>query len=137
MELWVEYLLRHGMPIVRPPDQEPFLESAPSFYIPRTPPVDHRVWAFFILNNIHVIAQYSIMLEAHCNVWTEGLLVPPPLNPIPTISEQQQLVFRRIPFLRDLWSHWLDNREFFTSNPIEEIAPTVRIALSSQELIHP
>lgn len=108
------------MPIVRPVDTEQFIET--TIYIPSCPPLDHQVWAFFILNNLHTIALHSLILEHQCNTWTEGLLVPPPAEPIPTLNEQQSTVFRRVPYLEQLWSIWQDQQ--FTSSL--ESTPTGR-----------
>jgi hypothetical protein len=140
IELWFEYLLRHGMPVVRPAEGEPFIEVSTTFYIPRTPPVDDRVWAFFILNHLHVIAQFSLNLEHHCHVWTEGLLNPPPASPIPPLREQQSVVFRRVPYLERLWSIFQDQSDLFTSSAVAELisetGPTAHTLLSAPEHLH-
>lgn len=137
MELWLEYLQRHGMPIIRP--QEPFLEEATfSFYIPASPPVEHRVWAFFLMNNSHIIANYSYELEDQINQWCDELLVVT-RHSMPTLNEQRRIVFSHIPYLERLWDSWQNHTHLFTSLAVapSENAPTGRRRLFAPEPRHP
>ncbi len=111
MELWEEYLQRHGMPIIRP--QEPFLQES-TFYIPATPPLEHRAWAFFLMNNSYLIANHSYELEDQINDWCDSLLIIRE-NTMPNINEQRNIIFGHLPSLENLWNSWSHNLERFTS----------------------
>lgn len=96
-ELWEEYLIRHGLPVVKP--FEPFVEEI-SFqtYIPENPPIEHRMWIFFLMSNSQLISNYQLENLYNFYISQEDI--------IPSISEQQSVLFRKIPYLEVLWNNW-------------------------------
>jgi hypothetical protein len=133
MELWIEYLQRHGLPIIRP--QEPFLETF-SVYVPPRPPVEHRVWAFFLMNNSYLIADQSYDLEDRINQWCDELLVITQTT-MPTLTEQRDIVFGQCPSLERLWNSWQRQSHLFTSSLTARNVPTARRLSFVPERRHP
>jgi len=107
MEIWVEYLFRHGLPIVRP--FAPFEEKQNPFdmYVPSSPPMEQQIWAFFLYYNRQIISNYSQELETAIREWNEATLLFPQEN-LPTFNEQQSILFEHLPLLQELWTIWQD-----------------------------
>ena len=95
MELWVEYLMRHNLPLLRP---YPNFCEAPTFYVWAAPSYHRRVWEFFLSQNHRYIRTHHPGLELLIHHWA--------VFGNATVNEQQRETFQHAPFLESLWEGW-------------------------------
>ncbi len=99
MELWVEYFLRHKMPLVCPFD--PFLEMNELQIVVRAnPPEEHRLWSQFIESNTDIVQ--TVECGDLLVIWGEEI-AQCRLGWLPTLTEQQTLLFSQVPELESAW----------------------------------
>jgi hypothetical protein len=113
MELWVEYLMRHGLPIVRP--YPPFLEEKSFNIIVRdNPSYEQRVWSYFLIRHREEINNHSLMLGNIAKIWERIILG----HLGPTVGEQREILFHEIPTLESLWNNWENHSITFSPQDI-------------------
>jgi hypothetical protein len=100
MELWEEYCIRHNMPVIRAYD--PFYYEPPQIIIRQNPPLEHRVWAYFL-------AHYQPMIRPlETEEWQDAIMTC--RGNAPGINEQRAIVFHRLPALEAVWTEWQELR---------------------------
>lgn len=95
-EIWMEYLRRHKLPIVKP--YSGFIKI-PDMFVREYPPYEHRVWMYFLYHHRQHIRNCSYKLDDESREWNYGR---------PPFGEQRKIIFGHVPYMELLWAGWQD-----------------------------
>lgn len=120
MELWLEYLNRHGLTTIKV-DTEIAEPPTPRIIVRDNEWTTWQGWTYFVFAHRPVFKHLCPQLEQTCDLWLNNDHPAWTRYSRPTMAEQQIMLFAAVPYLRTVWARWSENIDLLRTSALETV----------------